>query len=167
MRKHFRANLSRESTNPGLPYFSTRGLSLLSLSFTSIEFVSKKEKECVLSAVFANIFWKMRRKIYRRGWGRGAVRGPWGLNYFIFMGNSGTKCTMTPFVYTVQLEGVFNFPPIPVGNKIERKGLKFLTPLAVHPFRWKHCNANTGKVSKELVGLQWGESLLCTLPCLT
>ena len=51
---------------------------------------------------------------------------------------------------TVQLEGVFNFPPIPVGNKTERKGLKFLTPLGVHPFRWKHCNENTGNVSEEL-----------------
>ena len=30
---------------------------------------------------------------------------------------------------TVQLEGFFNFPPIPVGNKTEWKGLKFLTPL--------------------------------------
>ena len=27
---------------------------------------------------------------------------------------------------SVQLEGVFNFPPIPVGNKTEWKGLKML-----------------------------------------
>ena len=54
------------------------------------------------------------------------------------------------FTFTVQLEGFFNIPPIPVGNKTERKGLKFLNPLGLHPFRWKHCNENTGKVSGEL-----------------
>ena len=36
--------------------------------------------------------------------------------------------------HTVQLEGFFNFPPIPVGNKTEWKGLKFLAPLCFHPF---------------------------------
>ena len=30
---------------------------------------------------------------------------------------------------TVQLKGFFSFPPIPVGNKTEWKGLTFLTPL--------------------------------------
>ena len=57
---------------------------------------------------------------------------------------------MTLTFGTVQLEGVFNFPAIPVGNKTEWKGLKFLTPLGFHPFQWKYCNGNTGKVSEEL-----------------
>ena len=35
---------------------------------------------------------------------------------------------MIQFQFIVQLEGVFNFPPIPVGNKTERKRFKFLTP---------------------------------------
>ena len=30
---------------------------------------------------------------------------------------------------TVQLEGVFSFPHIPVDNKTEEEGLKFLTPV--------------------------------------
>ena len=68
---------------------------------------------------------------------------------------------------SVQLEGIFNFPPIPVGNKTE-EGIRISNPIGSPPFQWKHCNENTGKVSEELwVGLQWGESLLCTLPCLT
>ena len=94
------------------------------------------------------------------------------LEYYQICSNDAPGLTLTyftarsnlvPFVWekgktmdfsetTVQLEGIFNFPPIPVGNKTERKGLKFLTPLGVHPFRWKHCNENTGKVPEEFEG---------------
>ena len=61
----------------------------------------------------------------------------------------------------------FNFPPIPVGNKTQRKGFKFLTPLGVHPFRWKHCNE---KQVRFLRSFEWdcsGVNHSCILPCLT
>ena len=63
-------------------------------------------------------------------------------------------------------------PLIWIGNTSRKRSLfdktkNHCTPQWFNPFRWKHYNENTGKVSEELwVGLQWGESLLCTLSCL-
>ena len=69
---------------------------------------------------------------------------------------------------TVQLEGFFNFPPIPVGNKTEWKGLNFL-PLCDST----HFGGNTA--IKTQVRFRWSFEwdcigvirILCTLPCLT
>ena len=62
--------------------------------------------------------------------------------------------------YTVQLEGFFNFPPIPVGNKTEWKD-------------FTHFSGNTAMVTH--IFFQWSFEwdcrgvirILCTLPCLT
>ena len=51
---------------------------------------------------------------------------------------------------TGQLDEFFQVLTHSSGNKTEWKGLTFLTPLCFHPFRWKHCTENTGKVSEEI-----------------